>query len=559
MSYLLEALGRGLLTDLRSAFENQLPSVEGDDADTLRARVAGSPQSRDLLMRLGLVHHREMHLREAREAFEQARRHDPNSAQPLLGLACVYDALGQLEKALTYLQAAARCDPGDAAIAFAKAFSHERLNRPDQARNAYRQAVELCPYLRNAHERLAALAIRDGDWAEAIEQYECLVAMEPGDLDGLLTLGNLYLQADRPADAIEQYQQALFIEPDTDGLPDAAERLATEGRLTEAIQTLEKLVRKYPGVAPFHVHLGDMYVQAGHDERAIREYQTALATQPNFLEATVKLGTQHMRQGRLVDAALTFNHAVELNDRLITAFVGLGVAQHACGHEQESLATFDLAASLEPSTTLLFSETARLHVQSEASPSYADAVLGDSDPDAALGHDDFLEEAIRRHEQALASTPGHADLHYRHGLLLRQVGRLDEAAEALGRAVEINPNYSKALVKLAICLKERGEVDAAIETFQRALRLEGEYVDVHYQLGLLFAQRSQFELAAEQFEQAVAGNHQNLAFRANLALALQNIGMVDRAAATWRSICELSRADDILAARERILRKARNS
>ena len=34
------------------------------------------------------------------------------------------------------------------------------------------------------------------------------------------------------------------------------------------------------------------------------------------------------------------------------------------------------------------------------------------------------------------------------------------------------------------------------------------------------------------------------ALRANLALALQNIGMVDRATATWRSICELARDGD---------------
>jgi Tfp pilus assembly protein PilF len=98
-------------------------------------------------------------------------------------------------------------------------------------------------------------------------------------------------------------------------------------------------------------------------------------------------------------------------------------------------------------------------------------------------------------------------------------------------------------------------VDEAVETFQRALRLHDKYVDVHYQLGLLFAQRAQFDLAVEQFEQAVAGNDRNIAFQANLALALQNIGLVDRAAATWRSICELSRGDpDILTVRERILR-----
>jgi superkiller protein 3 len=552
---MLEALGRGLITSLRTAFDSQLPSVRGDQLESLRLRRALSERNFDLAMRLGTLCLREALLSEARGNFEAARQLDPSSSKPLIGLACVYDEQGQNEQALKYLLAAHGRDPGDPAILFAIALSHERRERVLEAKEGYRGALDLCPELRNARERLAALAIRDGDWALAIQQYEHLVDGGPADLDALLTLGNLYLQADRPAEAIDQYQQALFVEPESETPLARAEDLDQEDRLIEAIRTLEKLVQKYPGMAPFHVHLGDLYVRAGQDLKAIEQYQTAIASQPNFLEATVKLGTQHMRQGRLVDAALTFNRAVELNDRLIAAFVGLGCAQHACGRTNESLATFDLAASLEPSTTLLFSESARLHVQTERRGLCEYEEAGTE----ACGHDVLLEEVIQRHQQALLQSPLHADLHYRYGLLLRQVGRHAQAVEAFRNAVEINPNYSKAQVKLAICLKECGAVEEAIEAFQRALKIDGRFVDVHYQLGLLFAQRSQFELAAEQFEQAVDGDDTSIAFRANLALALQNIGMVDRAAATWRSICELSRGEqDLLAVREHILRQAEN-
>lgn len=558
MSYLLEALGRGLLADLRSAFESQLPAPGKEGSEALRARLEVSPDSFDLAMRLGMACLSQVRLSEARDAFEKARQLRPVSAQPLVALACVNDELGHLDGAIKYLNAAQRRDSQDPAIVFGIGFCYERLDRTGEAKGAYRRAVDLCPQLRNAYERAAAIAIRECDWAEALSQYECLAEMEPGDLDVLLTLGGLYLKAERPAEAIEQYQRALLIEPDgSDRHLAAAEDLAEEGRLEEAIVKLEKLVHKYPGVAPFHVHLGDLHARAGHDDDALEHYQVALDTQPSFLEATVKLGTQHMRQGRYVDAAVTFNRAVELNDRLVTAFVGLGVAQHNCGRQQESLATFDLAASLEPSSTLLFSETARLHLKSEERQHGPGDDYIAVEPAEPLGEDDLLEEAVRRHRQAVLQSPHQADLHYRYGLLLRQVGQYEEAIEAFRKAVTINPSYSKALIKLAICLKECGETDEAIETFQRALALDGRYVDVHYQLGLLFAQRRQFDLAVEQFEQAVLGNDENIAFHANLALALQNIGMVDRAAATWRSICELSGVeDDVLAWREQVLRDA---
>jgi len=552
MSYLLEALGRGLLCDLRSAFQNQLPACKDDDPRVLERRLATSPRSRDLAMRLGTAHLHAGHLTDARRAFETVLRSDSGAAPALLGLACVCDELGQFEQALTYLQQAEECDPGDPAIAFGIAFSHERLERLAEAKIGYRHAQDLCPRLRNAYERLAAIAIRELDWPAAVSEYERLVDMESGDLDALLTLGSLYLQVGRGPDAIECYQRALFIEPEIsdDPLP-SCDHLESDDQIRAAIQKAERLVQKYPGVAPFRVHLGDLYVKAGRDLKAVEQYQGALATQPNFLEATVKLGTQHMRQGRYVDAALTFNRAVELNDRLMTAFAGLGVAQQASGYEREALATFDLAASLEPSSTLLFAESARLQLQTEPRAELEQDEEEGADDDEAL-----IAEALRRHDQAAQQTPTDADTHYRRGLLLRQIGRHDDAIDAFQEAVRINPAFAKAQVKLAVCLKETGQAAHALAAFQQALRLDAKDVDMHYRLGLLFAQRNQFDLATEEFERVLPVGEGGAAFRASLVLALQNIGMIDRAAAAWHAVCELSGGLDLLTTREQILRDA---
>jgi len=65
-------------------------------------------------------------------------------------------------------------------------------------------------------------------------------------------------------------------------------------------------------------------------------------------------------------------------------------------------------------------------------------------------------------------------------------------------------------------------------------------VDLHYRLGCLFAERNHFELAVEHFGCCVEKNPVNPEFRANLALALQGMGLLDKAAATWRGLCELA-------------------
>ena len=97
----------------------------------------------------------------------------------------------------------------------------------------------------------------------------------------------------------------------------------------------------------------------------------------------------------------------------------------------------------------------------------------------------------------------------------------------------------KELIKLGQDVKYVGRVDDAIRFFQRATSLQPEYVDVHYQLGLLFAQRNRFETALEHFEVAAGRRPDNVAFQANLALALQNLGLIDRARASWQVVCEI--------------------
>ena len=84
-----------------------------------------------------------------------------------------------------------------------------------------------------------------------------------------------------------------------------------------------------------------------------------------------------------------------------------------------------------------------------------------------------------------------------------------------------------------------GQVDRAVDTFRRALEIEPEYVDVHYRLGLLYTDRRLFDQAVRHMEAAAGGEPANTRLRAGLALSLQNMGLMDRAAATWRSLWQI--------------------
>src|SRR5262245_25702056 len=205
MSYLLESLGRGLLAQLVDAFERRLPGTADDDPDELADQLRHAATSADLTLRTGAAYLRHSRLSEARRAFERAQRLPDARQNAALGLACVQAELGRTGEALTLLEAVRAEAPDDAAIAFAIALCHERSGQQEEAREAYLRSVELCPRLRNGHERLGAIAVRERDWLAAEMHYSRLARLDPGDLDVLLTLGTLELHAGRAERAIETF------------------------------------------------------------------------------------------------------------------------------------------------------------------------------------------------------------------------------------------------------------------------------------------------------------------------------------------------------------------
>ncbi len=543
MGYLLECLGRGLLGSLSNAFEAPLGDASDEPTASLLQAAQERPSDSRRHVQLGRRYLKEGRFSGALETFKAALDIDAHALVPRIGLACALDELGRADEAIKHLRTAQKQDPTDPAILFTLGLCHERRNELELARRYYNDALTYCPQLRNAHERLAAIAVHDGDTQQALRSYELLSQWDPGSVDVRMTFANLLLRGNDPQAAIEQFERALTIEPENwVAHNDLASAYEQAGLLKEAIEQLHIVVEEQPGFPDTHLRLGDLYAKIGNGDAAVQQYRAALDIQPDYLEAVVKMGTQHLRSGVYIEAARWFNRAVEINDRLLTAYVGLGVAQRDCGRQEEAMASFEMAASIEPNSTLLFSEMARLQLKA--------AVCQDADRTLGLGEetktaepgqsvDDLIEAQIRRHRNALEERPNHADMYYRLGLLLRNRGRNEEAIDAFRQAVDINPSYVKALIKLGLALKDAGETDEAIEVLGRALELKPEFVDLHYHLGLLFAERNRFELAVEHFEQAVKGNRQNVDFHANLALALQNMGLLDRAAATWQSVCEL--------------------
>ncbi len=283
-------------------------------------------------------------------------------------------------------------------------------------------------------------------------------------------------------------------------------------------------IQRQPDSADSLVRLGDLYARAGNEPGALQAYRKAVDLHPGYLEAWVKIGTQHLRAGRYTDAATHFARAIELNDRLLTGYVGLGVAQVEAGREPEALSNFDLASSIEPNSTLLYTEMARLHlkcgVQQGGGPLSGRRSAG-SGP-GPHGRFASMISLNSRNSNVIVRRPRITPIilisYYRLGLLLRQRGRMEEAVVHFQRALDINPVYVKALIKLGLALYEIGPVPMnAIETLQQALKLNPVFPGSALPVATMFADKQRFAMAVEHLEQAVAGKTAEPRFPEHLA------------------------------------------
>jgi tetratricopeptide (TPR) repeat protein len=544
MSHLLELLGRGLGSDLGDVLDRYFWSPPGQDAGQLAEACRREPRRPDGPLGLGLAQLRAAEIDGAIAQLSQACRLKPDLLAARLALASAYDEKGQFEKALDQLRLANSTHSGEGPVLFGIGFCLEKLGRAAEAAEYYRDAIAKDSAPPAARQRLAAIDVLTGNLDEAIEQYRQLRDMEPQELAYRSALAQLYHRAGRHAEAVEEFEAAIAMEPENWALvDDEVEALAADGQFAEAIARLCLLIDEQGPFADLHVRLGDLYGRVGDDEAAMRNYLLALELQPDYLEAAVKAGTQHLTQGRWEQAAEAFHQAAELTDAMLECHVGMGVAQAAMGNKAEAMNSFDLAGAIEPNGTILLAEMAKLQLRSAAAEEFTQGFCQEDQAagDCGAFNEKLLAQQIERHAEAVRNEPNHADVRYRYGVLLRAAGQVPQAMEQFSQAVRISPAFLKAWIKLGITQQEMGLVDDAIETFRKSMDVRADCVDVHYRLGLLYTNRTEFDQAVRHMEEA-AGNTDDGQIRAALALSLQNMGLMDRVAATWRGLWKIHRA-----------------
>jgi Flp pilus assembly protein TadD len=424
----------------------------------------------------------------------------------------------------------------------------------------YRGAVSANPKDPQANRQLGSAFLQLGDLTQAYHFLLTAQAREPRNPDIAFDLGTFYLIRSNPDLAREKASEALNRDSaNVGGLVLSGATALTADEVASARKRLEAASPHFGADALPRLALGNLYLRSGDTERADREFQDAVASEPQSAAAHSILQASYATRGNTASASQeskAFNDLVA-GDSLARAKVAIvyllldrredakrvlreGLEERSTGSSSSrmlaELALADANAEeaakalrqgspadssdvdalvLQGRYHLLLGETAEairtlraaVRAGQNLAPVHFEVALADiqqaNATESKPARDTILSDAVRQLETASRLVSGYPDAVFQLAALKTQLGVASDAISSLDRYARANPQSIKAKLVLGATLFGSGRTAEAAESFQDALKSWPDNAEAHYWLGSVLFHDGKVDEARKELEMAV--------------------------------------------------------
>lgn len=236
-----------------------------------------------------------------------------------------------------------------------------------------------------------------------------------------------------------------------------------------ALEWIARAIRQEPKVE-YLSSLGTTLQQQGRLEEALMALDKAVQLKPDDAGLWINLGNVLADLERPADALLTFQHVLKLSPRHWDAAYRCGFLLHRLGRPEEAVSCFDLSDKLRPNQAVILEMRA-----------------------IALHSLKRFEEALADNRRAHALNPGNADTCNNIGAILQLLGRDEEALPWFDRALALRPDYIVAFTNKASSLQQLHRFEEAFAIYRHMKTIDPDCAQADWDLSLLQMLTGNFE------------------------------------------------------------------
>ena len=432
-----------------------------------------------------------------------------------------------------------------------QAIAYAQADQMEDAEQLYYDILQINPKQPDANHRLGVLLIQKNQIKEALPLFLTALESNPNStqfwvsyIDTLIHLQQ-YEEAesmlkqgranDLAGEAFDQLEVILAAKAKTktDILTTSQLEpilaLYSQGKIEEALESLNLLIKQYPGdpvlynfkgtccyirnqknesidnfkkalslkpdYAEAHYNIGNVFHFTGVLDAAIKSYERALKIKPNYPEVSNNLGFIFDKTGEYETAITHYKQAISDRPDFVEAYNNLGLSYRNIGQLDLSVLTFEHALEIAPNYP----------------ESHSNLGLSLND----LGQ---LDDAITHYHQALKLKPDFAEVYNRLGTSYNYLNEFNKAITSYEEAIKLDPNHFDAYSNLANVLSEQGKFDLAISYYKKALLVKPDFAEAHYNLGVVLKDLGEQDKAISSYEQALFIDPEYVEARWNLSL-----------------------------------------
>ncbi len=337
----------------------------------------------------------------------------------------------------------------------------------------WNEAVRLAPLVPENHIGLGIALQSKKDFPNAEEEYNQALKLDPGN--NLAEQGIRSLQQDKL-----KSQSSKFVE--------AALKLQSEGKYSEAISQYVKALEINPGDTKIHYNIGTAFQATDDFEHAEKAYKKALELDPANAKARSALdllakqandkkvkelisrAVELQNSNNFQEAITTYLAAISINSNDHSLYYNLGTAYQAAGDLNNAQVQYQKALDLDKANQTYLNTMKNLN-SSKAEPLIQSAINKQSLND--------LQGAIADYLMAIELVPDDAQTRFNLGTAYQANKQVDEAIQSYQRAVQLDEKgQSDALFFLATLFEEKKNNKSAIESYQKYTQIAptGQYV-----------------------------------------------------------------------------------